>query len=60
MASRIADHLFRKVVQISDAGIDLESINAFSPRLQSALQLRPIPDLLFAVIPVVIAWIRFR
>jgi hypothetical protein len=41
-------------------GIDLGDINAFSPALQRALFLRPIPDLLFAILPIVIAWIRFR
>ena len=41
-------------------GIDLADINAFSPALQRALFLRPIPDLLFAALPVLIAWIRFR
>ena len=49
-----------RVVLAQRLGIDLAAINAFTPRLQAALQLRPIPDLLFAALPIVIAWIRFR
>lgn len=44
-------------------GINLEILSAFtefSAPLQRALYLRPIPDLLFAALPVIIAWIRFR
>lgn len=42
------------------AGIDLGDVNRFSPRLERALLLRPVPDLLFMAIPLVIAWVRFR
>ena len=41
-------------------GIDLHDINNFRPALQRALLLRPIPDLLFAALPIAIAWVRFR
>ena len=32
----------------------------FGPVVQRVLYLRPVPDLLFALLPIVIAWIRFR
>jgi hypothetical protein len=41
-------------------GVDLADVMAFGPRLQRALYLRPIPDLLFALFPLAINWIRFR
>jgi hypothetical protein len=41
-------------------GVTLAALENFRPMLQRALYLRPVPDLLFAVLPVVIAWIRFR
>jgi hypothetical protein len=41
-------------------GIDLGDVNDFSPGLQRVLYLRPIPDLLFAALPIAIAWVRFR
>jgi hypothetical protein len=40
--------------------VSLAEIEIFRPAAQRALYLRPVPDLLFAVLPVVIAWIRFR
>ena len=41
-------------------GIDLEQINQLSPRAPRALHLTLIPDLLFAALPFVIGWVRFR
>jgi hypothetical protein len=41
-------------------GISWEQVNALAPRVEDALRLRLIPDLLFAAIPFVIGWIRFR
>jgi hypothetical protein len=49
-----------RVVLMQRLGVSLGAINSFGPIVQSALYLRPIPDLLFAALPVVIAWIRFR
>lgn len=41
-------------------GVSLAALGDFGPAAQRALYLRPIPDLLFAVLPVLIAWVRFR
>jgi hypothetical protein len=41
-------------------GIDLGLVNQMDPRVLSVLRLNIIPDLVFAAIPLVIAWIRFR
>lgn len=41
-------------------GADLLDVNLGAPRVQRLLWLRPIPDLLFAGLPVLIAWYRFR
>jgi len=49
-----------RVVLAQRFGVDLAEIEKLRPAVQRALYLRPIPDLLFAVLPVVIAWIRFR
>lgn len=49
-----------RVVLAQRLGIDLADINDFSPQMQRALYLRPIPDLLFCALPVAIAWIRYR
>ena len=40
--------------------MSLTEIESFGPMAQRVLYLRPVPDLLFALLPVVIAWIRFR
>ena len=49
-----------RVVLAQRFGISLADIGDLRPIVQRALYLRPIPDLLFAVLPIVIAWIRFR
>ena len=49
-----------RVILVRRLGIDLRAINDFGPAAQRALYLRPIPDLLFAALPVLIAWVRFR
>ncbi len=41
-------------------GIDLGDVNQFTPRLQRALHLQLVPDLLFMALPLAIAWVRFR
>jgi hypothetical protein len=49
-----------RYVIASRLGIDLGLVNQMDPRVLTALRLNLIPDLIFAVIPLVIAWIRFR
>ncbi len=49
-----------RVVLAQRIGISLGDINDFSIPLQFALYVRPVPDLLIAVMPIAIAWIRFR
>ncbi|MEZ4564103.1 MAG: B-box zinc finger protein [Thermomicrobiales bacterium] len=49
-----------RVVVAQRLGVDLGTLNDFRPAVQRALYLRPIPDLLFCVLPIVIAFIRFR
>jgi hypothetical protein len=52
--------LLSRLILAQRLGIDFGAINDFGPRVQRALYLRPIPDLLFAAFSIVIAWIRFR
>jgi hypothetical protein len=49
-----------RVVLAQRLGLAIGDINDLNPVLQRVLYLRPIPDLLFALLPTVIAWIRFR
>ncbi len=49
-----------RVVLAQRLGINLVEIQDVSSAAQRALYLRPVPDLLFALLPIVIAWIRFR
>ena len=49
-----------RVVLASRVGIDLGDVNQFTPRLQRALYLQLVPDVLFMALPVAIAWVRFR
>ena len=49
-----------RVVMARRLGIDLADVNAFAPIVQYALRLQLVPDLLFAALPFVIGWIRFR
>ena len=49
-----------RVVVAQRLGVDLSILSDFRPAVQRALYLRPIPDLLFCVLPIVIAFIRFR
>ena len=49
-----------RVVLAQRLGLSLAIINALAPGVEGALWLRPIPDLLFAALPFVIGWIRFR
>jgi len=41
-------------------GIELSDVNQMGPAVRSILQLEVIPDLVYAVMPFLIAWIRFR
>jgi hypothetical protein len=52
--------LLSRVVLAQRLGVNLAEIENLRPAVQRALSLRPVPDLLFAVLPVIIAWIRFR
>lgn len=55
--------LLSRVVMAQRLDIDFAVLSAFaefSAPLQRALYLRPIPDVLFALLPIAIAWIRFR
>jgi hypothetical protein len=49
-----------RVILAQRLGVSLAAISDFGPAVQRALYLRPIPDLLFAILPVLIAWVRFR
>jgi len=49
-----------RVVLAQRLGVNLAGIESVGPIVQRVLYLRPVPDLLFALLPVVIAWIRFR
>jgi hypothetical protein len=49
-----------RVVLAQRFGIDLADINDYGPIFQRALYVRPIPDLLYAALPILIAWVRFR
>ena len=49
-----------RVVVALRLGVNPTDILDAGPALQRLLYLRPIPDLLFALLPIVIAWIRFR
>jgi len=49
-----------RVIIAQRLGVNAGLINDFSAPLQGALYLRPIPDLLFMLMPLAIAWIRFR
>jgi len=52
--------LLSRVVIAQLIGVSLTDIEHLRPMVLRALYLQPVPDLLFAVLPVVIAWIRFR
>jgi hypothetical protein len=52
--------LLSRLILAQRLGVTLAEIENFRPMVQRALYLRPVPDLLFAVLPIVIAWIRFR
>jgi hypothetical protein len=49
-----------RVVLAQRLGVSLAGIESFGPMVQRGLYLRPVPDLLFALLPIIIAWIRFR
>ena len=49
-----------RVVMAQRFGVGLAEIEHLRPVVQRGLYLRPVPDLLFALLPIVIAWIRFR
>jgi hypothetical protein len=49
-----------RVVLAQRLGINLLEIENLSSGAQRVLYLRPVPDLLFALLPILIAWVRFR
>src|SRR5215216_981534 len=49
-----------RVVLAQRLGISLIEIQNVSSVAQRVLYVRPVPDLLFALLPIVIAWVRFR
>jgi hypothetical protein len=49
-----------RVVLAQRLGVNLAEIETLRPAVQRALYLRPLPDLLFALLPILIAWVRFR
>jgi hypothetical protein len=49
-----------RVVLAQRLGVNLAEIKTPRPAVQRALYLRPLPDLLFALLPILIAWVRFR
>jgi hypothetical protein len=49
-----------RAVMAQRFGVSWEQINAFTPGVEFVLRLRIVPDLLFAAIPLVICWVRFR
>lgn len=49
-----------RVILMQRLGLDWGDVNDFGPRVQRALYLRPIPDLVFGALAVLIAWIRFH
>jgi hypothetical protein len=49
-----------RVVLAQRLGISLVEIPDVGSMVQRVLYLRPVPDLLFALLPIVIAWVRFR
>lgn len=49
-----------RVLIAQQFGIDLSMINQMRPGVQATLQLELIPDIIYAAIPIAVAWIRFR
>ena len=49
-----------RYVIASRLGIDLGMLNQMDPRVLRALHLDVIPDLVFAAMPLLIAWVRFK
>ena len=49
-----------RYVMASRFGVDLGEVNQMNPGVLSDLKLNLIPDLIFAALPFVIAWVRFR
>jgi hypothetical protein len=49
-----------RVVLAQRLGVNLAEIETLRPAVQRELYLRPLPDLLFALLPILIAWVRFR
>ena len=49
-----------RVVLAQRLGINVVEFQNLSSVAQRVLYLRPLPDLLFALLPILIAWVRFR
>lgn len=49
-----------RVVLARRLGVPWAAVNDFTPGIEYVLRLRVAPDLVFAVLPLVIGWVRFR
>jgi hypothetical protein len=52
--------LLSRVLLADRYGITWEMVNNLSPRMSQLLQVQVVPDLLFAALAYLIAWVRFR
>ena len=52
--------ILSRLVLAQRLGVSLAEIETLRPAMQRGLYLRPLPDLLFAILPILIAWVRFR
>jgi hypothetical protein len=52
--------LLSRVLLADRYGITWEMVNNLSPRMAQLLQVQVVPDLLFAALAYLIAWVRFR
>jgi hypothetical protein len=52
--------LLSRVLLADRYGITWEMVNNLSPRMSQMLQVQVVPDLLFAALTYLIAWVRFR
>lgn len=56
----LAALLLSRFVTAATLGVSLADLDLMRPQVQKALHLRPLPDLVFAAIPLIIAIFRFR
>jgi hypothetical protein len=60
MAAVAAGVLVSRVVLANRLGVTWDMISNFSPRIERAMYLQPVPDGIFAALALLIAWYRFR